>query len=202
MATAFSMLGIMNAALVSRGLDEIVTENDGTIEFVLLSRNWPMVVESALESGHYNFTKQQANLLSRQEGLFGYSDRYLLPLDALHVRRLWTQEETDTEIVRDLDVPWVQDGTSVHVNCETGVMIEYVKSEDPSLWSANFVAGIQLKLEAIIASSVWEEDEQSMMLERRAERYFEAARVNSSRSRSPTEPYRSGRFTNARFTRG
>ena len=93
MATQFSMLQIMNAALIAQGRDEIVSENDGSNEWRLLSRNWPLIVEAELEDGAYNFTREQRELLTRSAGKYGYEDAYVVPLTALHVRRLWTQDE-------------------------------------------------------------------------------------------------------------
>ena len=147
MATPFSMLDIMNAALISEGEDEIVAENDGSPEWRILARNWPLIVEAELEDGLYFFTRNEANLVSRVDGLFGYEDGYAVPADALHVRRVWIEDNTGT---RDLTVDWSQDGTNVYVNYDAGVWIEYISAPDTSFWSANFARGVQLKLQACI----------------------------------------------------
>ena len=62
MASSFSMLQIINAALVAQGQYPIDT-NDGSDEWELLSRNWPLIVEAELEDGAYQFSKQQFSLL-------------------------------------------------------------------------------------------------------------------------------------------
>lgn len=189
------MLELMNAALISQGYDELLSENDGTVEGRLLSLNWPTIVEAELENGLYTFTKQQEVLLTRQEGRFGYRDAYLIPASALHVRRLWIDMPN-----RDRDLPdWVQDGLRVHVNHGAGVVIEYVEAADPSFWSANFSRGVQLKLEAVLARF---KEESGERLDAQAEGYFQQARTNSSKSRSATKPFKESRFARARFGRG
>lgn len=192
------MLQIMNAALITEGESEIVAENDGSPEWRILSRNWPLIVEAELEDSNYLFTRTQANLQSRVDGLFGYADGYAVPGDALHVRRVWIEDETGT---RDLEVEWSQDGTHVYVNKADGVWIEYIKATDPSIWSANFCLGVQLKLQAAILT-FREEPQAAQSRNADAEMYFQRARTNSSKGRSATEPFRTSRFARARFGRG
>lgn len=195
MATQFSMLGIMNAALISQGFDEIVQDNDGSVEWRLLSRNWPLIVEAELEDGLYYFTKKQAALETRQDGAFGFEDAYLVPMASLHVRSVWVQEQSGS---RNLDLDWGQDGERVYVNAPSGVFIEYVDAEDPSFWGANFSRGVQMKLEAVLLR-VREEYGAAGDMENQAEAYFQRARTNSTKSRSATEPYKMSRFALARF---
>ena len=115
------MLQIINAALVAQGQYPIDT-NDGSDEWELLSRNWPLIVEAELEDGAYQFSKQQFSLLTRIDGKFGYDDGYTLPLTILHVRELWTE---DTAGVRDY-IDWTQDGAAVYVDHDSGVFVEGV----------------------------------------------------------------------------
>jgi hypothetical protein len=197
MATSFSMIDLMNAALITQGFSDAVAENDGSDEWRLLSRNWPSIVEGELEDGLYVFTKQQTELLTRSDGRFGYDDAYLVPGDAIHVRRLWTEENGE----RDTTVDWVQDGTKVYVNAPEGVFIEYVTVADPSLWSANFARGVQMMLEACLLRCR-EAYREAAAMESGAMGYFDRARKNSSRSRSATAPYKPGRIAVARFRRG
>ena len=197
MATEFSMLQIMNAALISEGLDEIVTENDGSDEWRLLSRNWSFIVEAELEDGAYFFTKTTVFLQSRQDGKYGYDDSYIVPAGALHVRSLWTEDAQGVRSKPD----WVQDGTSAHVNEPDGVWIEYVSAAGEHLWSANFARGVQLKLQALILN-FREERSAAAAKEQQAEMAFQRARTSSSKSRSPTAPYKPSRYAIARFTRG
>lgn len=198
MATTFTMLQIMNAALAVQGFDEIVTDNDGSDEWQLLSRQWPLIVEAELEAGNYHFTRQQALLNQRQDGLFGFDDAYLIPLEAMHVRRLWTEDDQGN---RDTDVPWGQDGTRVHVNEPAGVYIEYLVAADPDLWGANFSLGVNMKLQAILLRNK-EDYAAAERMDMAAEQKFQLARTTSSRSRSATEPYKAGRIAQARFSRG
>lgn len=198
MATSFQMLMIMNAALVAEGFDEALAENDGTVEWRLLSRNWPLIVEAELEDGNYQFTRQQAQLLTRTDGKFGFDDAYLVPLDALHVRRLWTE---DDQGARDVSVEWAQDGSYVYVNEPSGVWIEYVEVADSSLWSANFARGVQLKMQAILLT-FREERSAAQAMDAQAEVHFQRARTNSSRGRSTSQPFRRSRYAEARFGRG
>lgn len=195
MATTFSMLQIMNAALVAEGFDELVAENDGTVEWRLLSRNWPLIVEAELEDGNYQFTRKQSNLLTRTDGKFGFDDAYLVPTEALHVKRLWTEGDDG---IRDMSLDWAQDGTYVYVNEPAGVWVEYSEAADPAIWSANFARGVQMKLQAILLTFREERGAASQM-EAQAEVYFQRARTNSSRGRSATEPYRRSRYAQARF---
>lgn len=187
----------MNAALISQGFDDMLSEGDGSDEWRLLSRNWPTLVEAELEDGFYSFTKKQADLLTRADGGFGYADAYLVPDAALHVRRLWTEDATGTRDFPD----WVQDGQRVHVNSTEGVTIEYIEVADPSMWSANFSRGVQKKMEAVLLHFK-EEHGTAQMVEQEAENYFQRARTNSAKSRSATEPFKQSRFARARFNRG
>ena len=185
----------MNAALMSQGYEEIVTENDGSDECRLLSRNWPLIVESELEKGLYSFTKSQETLLSRSAGRFGYEDSYLVPLDALHVRRVWDQASQ----VRQIE--WVQDGTHVYVNAASGVIVEIIKAADPSLWTATFSLGVQYALEAVLLRFK-EEPTQAAEMARQSALTFQDARTTSSKSRSAKEPFRPSKYARARFGRG
>lgn len=180
MATQFSMLGIMNAALVERGWDEIVSESDGTPEFRLLSRNWPLIVESELEDGAYEFTRKEATLATRIAGKFGFDDGYTLPAAALHVRNLWTLTDTGERCFVD----WGQDGTAVYLDSTTGCTVEYAEAADPSFWSANFSRGVQMKLAAAIARGLDGEAGEAERLEAAAEAQFQRARTLASKSRA------------------
>lgn len=192
------MLQIMNAALVAEGFDEALAENDGTVEWRLLSRNWPLIVEAELEDGNYQFARKQQQLLTRIDGKFGFDDGYMVPDGALHVRRLWTEDENGN---RDVSLEWSQDGTYVYCDEPEGVWIEYSEAADPDLWSANFARGVQMKLQAILLT-FREERSAAAQMEAQADVYFQRARTNSSRGRSMTQPYRRSRYAEARFGRG
>jgi hypothetical protein len=196
MTTQFAMLEIMNAALISEGFEDIVSENDGSDEWRLLSRNWPLVVEPELEDGAYYFTKKQTFLATRSDGAYGYDDAYLVPDAALHVRRVWVEgQDGNREMVQ-----WSQDGERVYVNEPAGVYVEYAEAADPSFWTANFSRGVQMKLQAVLLRFKEERSAASEM-DQQAEIYFQRARTNSSKARSATEPYKMGRFAKARFGR-
>ncbi len=197
MATQFSMLQIINAALSEQG-QYTVTDNDGSIEWQVLARNWPLIVEAELEDGAYNFARRQLQLLNVSSGKFGFSHSYALPLDALHVRRLWTEDDAGVRSFPD----WTQDGTNVYINDPNGCFVELVEVSNPDIWSANFCRGVQMKLEAVILRSLKEEAGQAADMDARGELHFERARVKSSKSRTATQPYRSGLLHSARFRRG
>lgn len=197
MATQFSMLQIINAALAAQG-QYTVTSDDGSDEWSVLSRNWPTIVEAELEDGAYSFTRREVVLLTRTEGAFGYDDGYAIPLTALHVRSVWTETDTGERTFID----WTQDGSNVYVNEDGGCMAEILEVANPDIWSANFVRGVQCKLEALILRAFKEESTDSDRMEARAEQYFERARTISSKSRTAKSPYREGRFALARFGRG
>lgn len=191
------MLGIMNAALVSVGFDEIVSEDDGTPEFRLMVRNWPLIVEAELETGLYNFTRTQATLQSRIAGKFGFDDGYVVPGDALHVRRLWL-EPTGERTFPD----WVQDSDAVYLDSTEGCTVDYVSVSDPSLWSANFSLGVQESLQAKLLRGVMGEAGEANQADQRAQLAFETARTNSSKSRAPRRTMRTSQIALARFARG
>lgn len=185
----------MNAALISQGFDDIVSENDGSDEFRLLSRNWNAIVEAELEDSNLHFTKTQEQIILRQAGKFGYEDSYAVPAAALHVRRIWIE---DTQGNRDMTLDWVQDSARIYVNAAEGIFIEYVSVADATFWSANFSRGVQMKLEAVLLRSR-EEFQAAAAMEQQAETYFQRSRTNSSKARSATDPYKPSRFARARF---
>ena len=198
MSTQFSMIGIMNAALLAQGQEEVVSENDGSLEFRTLSSNWAGIVEAELEDGNYYFTKQQANLITRSDGKFGYDDAYVVPSDALHVRHLWVL----TDIGERVEIDWVQDGTYVHIDDPDGCWIEYIDVAGVDIWSANFSRGVQKKLEALISRAVKEEFGDADRLDQEAEVYFQRARTNSTKARTAQPMYKKGPIASARNRRG
>jgi hypothetical protein len=197
MATQWSMLDIMNAALLSQGQDEIVSENDGTPEFRVLMRNWPLIVEAELEAGQYQFTKQEAALTNQVTGKFGFTYGYEVPLGTLHVRHLWLPVEGARNFT-----DWVQDGEYVYVESATGCTVEYLISPEPHLWGANFARGVQLKLEAVLAKAVSGEFSEAMNLDMQGEAAFQTARTMASKSRSTRRTMRTSSYATARFNRG
>ena len=196
MSEQFHMLGIFNAALVAQGMQEIVSENDGSDEFRVLARNWPTIVEAELEDGAYYFSRREAVLLNRSPGKFGYGDAFLIPPEAIHVRRVWDPSSPRATF------DYVQDGTHVHVNHPGPITVQYLEVADTHLWSANFTRGVQMKLEAVILRALKEEAGEAAAMEEQAEIYFQRARTNSSKARSATKPHRLGRIAEARFGGG
>lgn len=198
MSTQFSMLGIMNAALLAQGQLEIVSENDGSDEFRLMARNWPGIVEAELEDGNYYFTRQEANLVTRTDGKFLFEDGYLTPDAALHVRSVWVKG-TDGTVC---EVDWVQDPNYVYVNAPDGIWIEYIDVGGVDIWSANFVRGVQKRMEAIVSRAIKEEFGEAQGLDQEAEMYFQRARTHSSKQRSAKPFYKKGPIAMARYSRG
>lgn len=196
MATQFSMLKIINAALLAQG-QEVVAENDGSIEWRILADNWPQIVESELEAGNYHFTMEEATSVLRSDGAFGFDYAYQVPVEALFVRNVWA----NTEYRQELE--WVQAGSSVHVSYESGVIIEYVTSPDADRWPANFAKGIQCMLEAVILRSIKEEWANAREMEANGLSYLQRARTKSSQSRSETPARKRGQrsLVDARFGR-
>lgn len=188
----------MNAALLAQGQLEIVAENDGSMEYRTMARNWPGVVEAELEDGNYYFTKIEVNLVTRSPGKFNFEDGYVVPSGALHVRNTWKVSDAGTKI----EVDWVQDSTHVYLNGSDGCWIEYLTSSEPDLWSANFSRGVQKRMEAIISRAVREEFDEAEQLDQEAEMYFQRARTNSSKARSAKPFYRKGPIATARNRRG
>jgi hypothetical protein len=192
------MIGIMNAALLAQGQQEITTENDGSLEFRTMFRNWPSIVEAELEDGKYHFTKQQSHLVTRSPGKFGFSDAYLVPREAMHVRNLWLLDVTGERYQTD----WIQDGSYVYVDKDDGCYIEWVNAPDPDLWSATFVRAVQMKMEALILRSVKEEYGEADSMDMDAENMFQRARTNSTKARSVQQAYQKGPIARARRRNG
>lgn len=197
MATQFSMLSIMNAALLEQGCQEI-TENDGSDEFRVLAQNWPFIVEAELEDGNYYFTREQSELVTRAPGKYGYDDAYVVPSGALHVRNLWTLGDDG----KRYEAEWSQDGTYVFVNSPDGCFIEWISVANQDLWSANFSKGVKKRLEAVISRALKEEFGEAAGLDQAAEVFFQRARTNSSKARIARPMYRKGPIGRARNRRG
>jgi hypothetical protein len=192
------MLQIMNAALIAQGQYEIVSEGDGSDEWRLLSRNWPLIVEAEMEAGNYYFTKATQQLLSRVNGQYGFDDAYAVPAAAMHVRNLWIENEEGDRITVD----WMQDGTYVHLDSPDGCWIEYLIAADASFWTATFALGVQYKLEALICRAIKEEAAEAREMEALAEATFQKSRTTSSKARRAQPAYKTGPIASARFARG
>lgn len=188
MAHQFSMLGIMNAALLAQGQEEILSENDGSDEWRMLFRNWPGIVEAELEDGMYHFTRRETELLTRTDGKYGFDDAFLVPSEALHVRDLWITNAIGTRCKTD----WIQDDLYVYLDNPDGCFIEYAISNEVDLWSANFTRGVQLSCEALILRGIKEEYAEADQFDAMAKDSFQRARTISSKSRSPKTMYVKG----------
>lgn len=199
MTTEFSMLGIMNAAMMAQGQESILSENDGSLEWEMLFRNWPIIVESELETGRYNFTRTQLETTTHSAGRFGKEDAYLIPSEVLCVRRVWIADSVGSLY----SIDWVSDGDYVYIDHPGGDYVDGITMDvttvaDQHVWNANFVRGMTLSLEALIAKGVKEEFREAKDLEMQARYFFEEARKVSSQERAPRPPYKQGRLSRAR----
>lgn len=190
------MLSIMNAALLAQGFEEIVNHEDGSDEWRLLSRNWPLIVERELEDGRYSFSRTELTLLSRQPGAYGYADAYLIPDNIICVRSVRTITDSG-----EIEARWSQDATRVLVNHDAGVKIEGFTVPDGSLWGANFSYGVQKRLESVLLRSI-EDPRAAQDSDMAAEAAFQRARTVSSKARTQSPAYRRGHYAAARFGRG
>jgi len=179
MATTFTMLTTINAALLAHG-QETVAENDGSLEWRTLAASWPFIVESELEDGNYHFTKEQIEVTTYSTGKFGFDYAYAVPAAALYVRNVWEEDASGTSY----EVDWCQDSGFVHTDADEGVWIEYVVVADPSAFTANFATGIKMMLEAHILRALKEEYREAEAFETKAMFYLQRARTKSSSSRS------------------
>ena len=193
MPSSFTTLSIMNTALTQCGYDEILSMEDGTAEFTLMQRAWPGIVEAELEQGRYSFSRAEVQLLSRVPGKFGFEDGYLVPNEALHVRRVWTDEETDPT-----QVAWVQDQSAVYVNAPSGIMAEIIVAPETSVFTAQFCQGVMHSLRAALLRAVAEYPA-AREAESMAEIKFDSARTIASKSRQSTQAFRLGTIAEARF---
>lgn len=192
-----SMIQIINAALLAEG-QEVVYENDGSDEWRVLSSNWPLIVEAALEDGNFHFTMDEQMLQTRTSGLFGFDDAYLIPYGALHVRNVWEIRGEDR-----FEIPWVQSATHVHVNCPSGVMIQFAKATTSDIWSPTFTRAIQMFLEALILRSLKEEKSEARAREADAWDMLSTARTRSASKKTPGPPVKGeGKLARRRFRRG
>lgn len=194
MSNHYSMLSVMNAALLAQGQEEILASGDGSVEWRLLFRNWPFIVEAELEKGRYQFTRQESFLESRIPGQFQFEDGYLKALDALHVRRVWTVDDQG----HPCDIDWIQNGTHIFCNASAGIWVESLISAEPHLWSATFINGIKHRLEALISRAIKEESADGQRMDDRADTCFEDAMTLSSKGRSATTPFKPGGISKIR----
>ncbi|MBT9385472.1 hypothetical protein KM176_16480 [Pseudooceanicola sp. CBS1P-1] len=195
MANTFSMLGIMNAALTAQGVEKLSSPYDGSPEALALLENWPLIIEAELEDGHYNFTRSEERLLTRIDGKFGFSDGYRIPSAGLHVRHVWTLNDSGGRCFPD----WSSDDSYVYLDAADGCYAEVLISQDPALWGANFAAGVRAKLEAVLLRM---DDESGTAMEQMAEASFQRARTVSSKARKRDDLHRESRIAAARFRRG
>ena len=172
------MLSTINAALLAQG-QVPVTENDGSVEWRVLSSNWPFIVESELEAGNFHFTREEATVTTYTTGKFGFDYAYAVPPGALYVRNVW-------EEVGGLrtEVDWTQNSTSVHTDADEGIVIEYIVVPEPTDYPANFITGVKKMLEAHILRALKEEYAEADRFEEKAMFYLQRSRTKSSSSRS------------------
>lgn len=195
------MLQLFNQALLSQGEDQILSLNDGSLEYRMLASNWANLIDAELEIGEYRFAREQVFLQNRVDGLFGYRDGYQIPASALHVRTVWFEIDGGHRPKRVFP-DWVQDADAVFVDHPDGVFIEFTATPETNVWSANFSKGIQYRLEAIILRALKEEFSEAQSMDQMAEEYFQRARTTSTKSQSPKEPFKRGPIASARFRRG
>lgn len=200
MATQFSMLGIMNAALTQRGWDEIVSLNDGTPEFRVMQRQWPLIVESELQDGNYEFSRQEATLTALTPGKYGFDNSFQVPAAALQVRHVWFE----TNGVRTTCDHWSMDDDGLYLTLPTGAscVIEYLHVPDEAAWSARFARGVQMKLEAALLRALEGDAREAEQMDIAGEMEFQKARTASSKAKSPDPVVRQGGLASARFRRG
>jgi hypothetical protein len=201
MSTTFSRLQIINAALLAQGQTELAAESDGSLEWRTLAAQWPFIVEGELEDGGYahQFVEQHVPSCC-DKGRFGFENRYWLPSQALHVRRVFTEAEEGQRTYLD---EWYQDSNGLNVNATDGIWVEFVEAVDPEEFSPNFARGIQKKLEVHIARAMKEEHQLGDRLEQEAQMYLQRARTSSANKSGPKRLFREDSiFSKARFRRG
>lgn len=190
------MTDIMNAALLIERMDEIDT-SQSLPEHRVLSKNWPMIVEAELEAGNYHFTKEEETLLTRTTGQFGFEDAYQLPQRAMFVRKV--RLETTSGGSR-WEPDWVQDDRYVYLDSSDGVIVEYAVVPDVSFWTANFVLGIRMRLQAVILR-IKEEKSEAAQMDQMAEMQLQKARTASTKQRRAAESYKPSKIALARHGR-
>lgn len=200
-----SKTSIFNAAMLRVG-GQAATEGEGGSLWTALDANYPEIVRECFESGDgtFSFGRKRRELTSRQEGDFGYDDKYQLPTDAVHILEIYL---SDVSCARLLE-PWEIDGetNSLVVNARgRKVEVEYVAEGLEHTWSAGFALAIQRRLEAVI-KDVLEEFGESNSKDQDADFHLMKASITDAKNRSARRvwPKDQGRLVRARrmFTRG
>lgn len=189
---------IFNAALLRTGHEE--TQSGGM--WRAMEANYDEIVRQCFEDGDgvYPFGKARVTLTSRSDGTFGYDDAFTMPNDAIHVREVFL----DTHSASDLLAPWDVDASQgkllVNAN-ERTVEIEYIREGLEHTWSANFALAVQRRLEAVI-KDVMEEAEESAAKEQEADFFVLKAGVKGSKNRSQRNVWKRGGGRLMRARRG
>lgn len=189
---------IMNAALLRCGREE--TQSGGI--WRAMEANYDEIVRQCFEDGDgvYPFGKARVTLTSRSEGTFGYDDAYKLPNDVIHVREVFV----DTYSASDLLLPWDVDATAGQLLLNADgrtVEVEYVREGLEHTWSANFALAVQRRLEAVIKDAM-EEFEESAAKEQEADFLVLKAGVKGSKNRSQRKVWKRGGGRLIRARRG
>lgn len=189
---------IFNAALLRTGHEE--TQSGGM--WRAMEANYDEIVRQCFEDGDgaYPFGRARVTLTSRSDGTFGYDDAYQMPNDVIHVREVFV----DKYSASDLLLPWDVDASSgkllLNANKRT-VEIEYIREGDEHTWSANFALAVQRRLEAVI-KDVMEEFEESSAKEQEADFFVLKAGVKAGKNRSQRNVWKRGGGRLIRARRG
>lgn len=189
---------IFNAALLRTGHEE--TQSGGM--WRAMEANYDEIVRQCFEDGDgvYPFGKARQALTGRSNGEFGYDDAFQMPDEVIHVREVFL----DGYSASDLLAPWDVDASSgkllINAN-DRAVEIEYVREGLEHTWSANFALAVQRRLEAVI-KDVMEESEESAAKEQDADFFALKASVKGAKNRSQRSVWKRGGGRLIRARRG
>lgn len=189
---------IFNAALLRTGREE----TQSGLTWRAMEANYDEIVRQCFEDGDgvYPFGRARQAVTSRSDGSFGYDDAFALPDEVLHVREVFL----DGVSASDLLAPWDIDAStgSLLVNAENrAVEVEYVREGLEHTWSANFALAVQRRLEAVIKDTLEEFDE-SAVKDQEADMFALKASVKGSKNRSQRKVFKRGGGRLIRARRG
>ena len=185
-----SSIDLMNAALTITG-NNPVSDGDGSVEWELLSAQYPLIVADCFEEIEPHFgTVFRHPLTGRFDGDSEFSDAYTLPNDVLVIRNAYVSQQFWPD--------WRSDGQTLWIDGSSAVEIDYVRKSSEGTWSPKFRKAVQTFLEAACLLGLNEDETGAERREEKAEDRLRMAGVKSHTNRSPEKVYQRSRLMMAR----
>lgn len=187
---------LFNAALTRHGHAK-TTEAEGGPLWTAMDTNYADIVLRHFEAQEYPFGKDRYVLTSRQEGDFGYEDKFVMPNGVMHVLQVYLDDIKAETWGQAWEVDASDNALLIDANKRT-VAVEVIVKGQEDKWSAWFATAVQRDLEAVI-KSVLEETSEANALASEAEYTSMKAGVKASKNRSERRVRRGGRLIQAHF---